>query len=102
MILPDDSAKVLNQKPAVDVLFKSAASAYGKEIAGVLLTGMGSDGAAGCLSIIEHGGITLVQDQATSAIYGMPKEAVRLGAATRVLPLMEIPSMIKRISAGRV
>ncbi len=100
VIMPDDGDKVLNQKPAVDVLFKSAAAAYGSEIAGVLLTGMGSDGAAGCLSIIEQGGITLVQDQATSAIYGMPKEAVRLGAATQVLPLDEIPAVMKKVAAG--
>lgn len=100
VIMPDDGAKVLNQKPAVDVLFKSAAAAYGGGTAGVLLTGMGSDGASGCLSIIDQGGVTLVQDQATSAIYGMPKEAVRLGAATMVLPLEEIPAVMKRISEG--
>jgi two-component system chemotaxis response regulator CheB len=63
----------------------------------VLLTGMGRDGARGCLSIVEKGGVTLVQDEATSAIFGMPKSAIELGAASRVLPLPEIPGAIESL-----
>ena len=96
-ISPDDGEKVLNQKPAVDVLFNSASSIFGSEVLGVLLTGMGSDGARGCLSIVKAGGTTLVQDETTSAIYGMPKEAIKLEAASYVLPLEEMAGSILRI-----
>lgn len=82
-----DGPAVLNQKPAVDVLFKSAALSYGKRLLGVLLTGMGSDGAEGCVTIRENGGHTLVQDAASSAIYGMPKVAAELGGAAEILGL---------------
>ncbi len=93
-LILDDGAKVLNQRPSVDVLFTSAAEAFGNRLAGVLLTGMGRDGARGCLSIVEKGGVTLVQDEATSVIFGMPKSAIELGGASRVLPLPEIPGAI--------
>ena len=96
-VCPDDGEKVLNQKPSVDVLFNSASALFGPKLLGVLLTGMGSDGARGCLSIINAGGTTLVQDEATSVIYGMPKEAVRMGAASYVLPLDEMAGSILRI-----
>jgi two-component system chemotaxis response regulator CheB len=96
-LILDDGAKVLNQRPSVDVLFTSAAEAVGDRVAGVLLTGMGRDGARGCLSIVEKGGVTLVQDEATSAIFGMPKSAIELGAASRVLPLPEIPGAIESL-----
>lgn len=96
-LILDDGAKVLNQRPSVDVLFTSAAEALGDRVAGVLLTGMGRDGARGCLSIVEKGGITLVQDEATSAIFGMPKSAIELGAASRVLALPEIPGAIESL-----
>jgi two-component system, chemotaxis family, protein-glutamate methylesterase/glutaminase len=93
----DDGAKVLNQRPSVDVLFTSAAEAFGDRLAGILLTGMGRDGARGCLSIVEKRGITLVQDEATSAIFGMPKSAIELGGASRVLPLPEIPGAVQSL-----
>lgn len=96
-LILDDGAKVLNQRPSVDVLFTSAAEAVGDRLAGVLLTGMGRDGARGCLSIVEKGGVTLVQDEATSAIFGMPKSAIELGGASRVLPLPEIPGAIQSL-----
>jgi two-component system chemotaxis response regulator CheB len=74
-------------RPSVDVLFESVAREYGSAAAACLLTGMGRDGAAGLLSVREHGGLTIAQDEATSVVYGMPREAVLLGAADRVLPL---------------
>ncbi len=77
-------------RPSVDALFESIAREYGAAGAGCLLTGMGRDGAAGLLEIKESGGLTLAQDEATSVVFGMPREAVLLGAACRVLPLGEI------------
>ena len=77
-------------RPSVDVLFESIASEYGASALACLLTGMGRDGAAGLLEIRRAGGITVAQDEATSVVYGMPREAVILGAAERVLPLASI------------
>jgi two-component system, chemotaxis family, protein-glutamate methylesterase/glutaminase len=74
-------------RPSVDVLFESVATEFGATAAACLLTGMGRDGAAGLLRIRRAGGLTIAQDEATSVIYGMPREAVLLGAAERVLPL---------------
>ena len=77
-------------RPSVDVLFDSIAHEFGPGAAAALLTGMGRDGAAGMLEIHKAGGATIAQDEATSVIYGMPREAVLLGAADRSLPLGEI------------
>jgi chemotaxis response regulator CheB len=86
----DDGPKVFSQKPAVDRLFASAAAQFGSGLVGVLLTGIGYDGAQGCRAIIDSGGWTLVQDEATSTVWGMPKAAWEIGAASQVLPLDEI------------
>jgi two-component system chemotaxis response regulator CheB len=77
-------------RPSVDVLFESLAAAYGPSIIAALLTGMGKDGAAGLLKIRQAGGLTIAQDEASSVIYGMPREAVLLNAAQQILPLGEI------------
>jgi len=77
-------------RPAVDCLFESLASECGAGTAAALLTGMGRDGALGLLAIRQAGGQTVAQDEASSVVYGMPREAVALGAAGRVLPLAEI------------
>jgi two-component system, chemotaxis family, protein-glutamate methylesterase/glutaminase len=77
-------------RPSVDTLFESVAREYGSSAAAAILTGMGRDGAAGLLDIRKAGGITIAQDEATSVVYGMPREAVALGAASQVLPLAEI------------
>jgi two-component system chemotaxis response regulator CheB len=77
-------------RPSVDVLFESMAEDYGPAAAACLLTGMGRDGAAGLLAIRRAGGATIAQDEATSVVYGMPREAAVLGAASRILPLGEI------------
>jgi two-component system chemotaxis response regulator CheB len=90
----DNGDKVLNQKPAVDVLFQSAAQFFGRRTLGILLTGMGSDGANGCVSIVKAGGTTLVQDEATSLIFGMPRAAAERGGATHVLPLPAISQFL--------
>jgi two-component system chemotaxis response regulator CheB len=77
-------------RPSVDVLFESIAREYGGSAAACLLTGMGRDGARGLLAIREAGGATIAQDEATSVVYGMPREAALIGAATRILPVGEI------------
>jgi two-component system chemotaxis response regulator CheB len=77
-------------RPSVDVLFESAARGLGASCVGVLLTGMGSDGAQGLLALRRAGAETIAQDEATSCVYGMPRVARELGAACRVLPLPEI------------
>jgi two-component system chemotaxis response regulator CheB len=77
-------------KPSVDVLFESIAREHGPETAACLLTGMGRDGALGLLALRRSGAATFAQDEATSIIYGMPREAAQLGAAERILPLGEI------------
>ncbi len=77
-------------RPSVDVLFESLARAYGPGVTAALLTGMGRDGAAGLLAIRQAGGVTIAQDEASSIVFGMPREAIARGAAMRVLPLVEI------------
>lgn len=88
-------------RPAADVLFRSAASIYGSGVLAVVLTGMGSDGLAGCRAIRAAGGAVLAQDQATSAVWGMPGAVTTAGLAQRVLPLAAIAPEILRL-AGRV
>jgi two-component system chemotaxis response regulator CheB len=77
-------------RPSVDVLFESIAENYGASSAACLLTGMGRDGAFGLLKIRNAGGVTIAQDEASSVVYGMPREAMILGAATHVLPIGDI------------
>lgn len=74
-------------RPSVDVLFKSVAENYGKRSIGVILTGMGSDGAKGIHLIKEKGGTTFAQDETTSTIFGMPKVAIELGVIDKVAPI---------------
>ena len=87
-------------RPSVDVLFESVAREVGDRAVACLLTGMGRDGAAGLLHIRRAGGVTIAQDEATSVVYGMPREAAILGAAERVLPLGEIARAIVSLDAG--
>lgn len=87
-------------RPSVDVLFESIAREYGDAAVACLLTGMGRDGAAGLLEIRKAGGFTIAQDEATSTIYGMPREAALLGAACQILPLAEIGPAIAASSDG--
>jgi two-component system chemotaxis response regulator CheB len=82
--------RVCYQRPSVDVLFRSVAEVQGANAVGVLLTGMGSDGANGLLEMRNAGAATIVQDEASCVVYGMPREAVRLGAAGECLPLHKI------------
>lgn len=92
----EDSAPVKNQKPAVERLFLSAARSLGSKTLGVLLTGMGSDGADGARAIKEAGGHMIIQDKKTSFIFGMPKAAIEGGGASEILPLEEIGAALIR------
>ena len=85
-----DDAERHSCRPSVDVLFESVAEEYGATAAACLLTGMGRDGALGLLKIRQAGGVTIAQDETTSVVYGMPREAVALGAVMHVLRLDEI------------
>ncbi len=87
--------KVCNQRPAVDPLFESVADQVGRNCLGILLTGMGRDGARGLLRIHEAGGHTIAQDEETSVVWGMPKEAIDLGAADRVMALDRIAPYVR-------
>jgi two-component system, chemotaxis family, protein-glutamate methylesterase/glutaminase len=82
-----DGPRVHHQRPAVDVLFNSVAQYAGTNALGVLLTGMGADGARGLLQMKEAGAKTIAQDEQTCVVFGMPKEAIKLGAADKVVPL---------------
>jgi two-component system, chemotaxis family, protein-glutamate methylesterase/glutaminase len=87
-------------RPAVDVLFRSAAAVYGAGVLAVVLTGMGADGMLGCRTIREHGGAVLAQDQASSAVWGMPGAVANAGLAHKVLSLQDVVPEILRL-AGR-
>jgi two-component system chemotaxis response regulator CheB len=88
-------------RPSVDVLFESLARELGSSVIACLLTGMGRDGAEGLLAIRRAGGMTLVQDEESSVVFGMPREAIELKAATSVLPLDRIaPCLVSLAQSG--
>ncbi len=89
-----DGPLVSRHKPSVDVLFRSAAQAAGQNALGIIMTGMGDDGAHGLKELHETGALTLAQDESSCVVYGMPKEAVKLGAVVAQLPLSSIPELI--------
>jgi len=90
---------VNRHRPSVDVLFDSVADAAGSRAIGVILTGMGSDGAKGMLKMKREGAMAIAQDEASSVVFGMPKSAIKLGAVDDVLPLSEIPSRLESLSS---
>ena len=91
-----DGPFVHHQRPAVDILFNSVAQNVGANAIGVIMTGMGADGADGLLKMKQAGAKTIAQDEASCVVFGMPKEAIKLGAAERVVPLDSIPQEIIR------
>ena len=96
----DYGEAVHNQKPAADVLFKSAAELYGEALVSVVLTGMGSDGANGTRYVKQAGGITIAQDEASSMIYGMPEAAFNTGCVDMTLPLGGIAQKLVFLTRG--
>ncbi len=94
----DDGPPVNRHKPSVEVLFKSAAAVVGRNAFGVMLTGMGADGAAAMREMRDAGSYNYVQDEASCIVFGMPREAIAHGAADEVLPLAQIaPALIARL-----
>jgi two-component system chemotaxis response regulator CheB len=96
----DDSRPVNNQKPAADMLFKSAAASFGDSVISIVLTGMGGDGAEGTRSIKKADGITIAQDESSSMIFGMPQSAIETGCVDIVLPLNEIAGKLISLTSG--
>jgi two-component system chemotaxis response regulator CheB len=89
-----DGPLVSRHRPSVDVLFRSAAQYAGGNALGILMTGMGDDGAEGLLEMHNAGAATVAQDEATSVVFGMPKEAIERGAADKIVPLELIATQI--------
>lgn len=89
------------QRPSVDVLFQSVAKNAGRNAVGVMLTGMGADGAKGMLAMKDSGAYTMAQNEATCVVYGMPREAVKIGAVNEELALQNIPRAIVDALEGR-
>jgi two-component system, chemotaxis family, protein-glutamate methylesterase/glutaminase len=94
----DDGSPVNRHKPSVDVLFRSVSQEAGYNAIGVLLTGMGKDGALGLKEMRDAGSPTIAQDEATSVVWGMPGEAVNIGAAADVLPLQKIAARVMALA----
>jgi len=93
-----DGPLVSRHRPSVDVLFRSAARYAGKNVIGIIMTGMGSDGAKGMAELHDAGAQTIAQDETTSVIFGMPAEAIKCGAVDQVLPLGRIGDEMVRLS----
>jgi two-component system chemotaxis response regulator CheB len=96
-----DGPLVSGHRPSVNVLFESVARAVGPNAVGVILTGMGDDGATGLLTMRRMGSATIAQDEASSVVFGMPKEAIALGAVDEVAALGKIPQLaLQRARTG--
>jgi two-component system, chemotaxis family, protein-glutamate methylesterase/glutaminase len=92
-----DGPLVSRHRPSVDVLFRSAARYAGGNATGIIMTGMGDDGAHGLKEMQTAGALTIAQDEATSVVFGMPREAIELGAADKVLPLQALAAQIVQV-----
>ncbi|WP_417581592.1 protein-glutamate methylesterase/protein-glutamine glutaminase [Nitrincola sp.] len=102
MTVLSDSAPVNRHRPSVDVLFFSAARVAGANAIGVILTGMGKDGAIGLRAMKDAGAATLAQDEQSCIVFGMPKEAIALGAVDEVLPVTAMPGRVIEIVGQRI
>jgi two-component system chemotaxis response regulator CheB len=90
-----DAPPVNRHRPSVDVLFRSVAKCAGRNVLGIIMTGMGDDGALGMREMHDAGAETIAQDEKTCVVYGMPKEAVKLGAVDKITPLTNIAGLIE-------
>jgi two-component system chemotaxis response regulator CheB len=101
-VLVQDGERVCYQRPSVDVLFESVAQAAGADAIGAILTGMGADGAQGMLKMKRAGARNVAQDEASCVVFGMPREAIRMGAVDHVLPLDRIAEELMALSSVAV
>ena len=92
---------VSRHRPSVDVLFRSTARYAGKNAIGVIMTGMGDDGARGMLEMKEAGAYNIAQDEGSCVVFGMPKEAIKLGAVDKTVPLDQIAALVLERSKAR-
>jgi two-component system chemotaxis response regulator CheB len=92
-----DGPLVSRHRPSVDVLFRSAAHSAGANALGIIMTGMGDDGAKGLLEMRQMGALTVAQDEQSCVVFGMPKEAIALDAAAKVMPLGALSAEIVRV-----
>lgn len=98
----NDGPPVNRHRPSVDVLFRSVAQYAGRNAVGVILTGMGNDGAAGMLELHQAGAYTLAQNEASCVVFGMPREAIAMGGVDEVVDLHQVSQrMLAQISAGQ-
>ncbi|WP_350304375.1 protein-glutamate methylesterase/protein-glutamine glutaminase [Photorhabdus viridis] len=101
-VLITDTPAVNRHRPSVDVLFRSVAKFAGRNAVGVLLTGMGNDGAAGLLEMKQAGAYTLAQDEASCVVFGMPRAAIQMGAVDEVMDILKMSKkMLAKISSGQ-
>jgi two-component system chemotaxis response regulator CheB len=98
---PDDGPPVGSHRPSADILFSSMARSLGPAAIGILLTGMGEDGASGLRSLRRAGGFTIAEDESTAVVYGMPAAGVRLGAVCESIPLGSIAGRIADLTSPR-
>jgi len=94
-----DGPPVNRHKPSVDVLFRSVAECAGKDVLAIILTGMGDDGARGMRLLHDRGARTIAQNEETCVVFGMPKEAIQLGAIDDILPITQIAAAIRGFDA---
>jgi len=99
-VIVADAPPVNGFRPSATYLFESAARAYGASVAAVILTGMGSDGVEGLKAIKAAGGQVLAQDEATSVVYGMPREAAAAGVVDAVLPVDDVAARLVELAVG--
>jgi two-component system chemotaxis response regulator CheB len=97
VLLINDQPPQNNCRPSADVLFRSAALAYGGDVIAIILTGMGNDGTAGLGALHRAGALTIAQDEASSVVWGMPGSAVAAGCIDQVLALAQIPSAVQSL-----
>jgi two-component system chemotaxis response regulator CheB len=95
-----EAERVNHHRPSVDILFQSCARHLGSNVVGVILTGMGADGARGMLAMRHAGARTVAQDEATCVVFGMPREAIALGAAEEVTPIHKVAAAALRLAAA--
>jgi two-component system chemotaxis response regulator CheB len=95
-----DGPQVCYQRPSVDVLFSSVADVAGSHAIGAILTGMGADGAQGMLKMKKAGGVTIAQDEASCVVFGMPREAIRVGGVDHIVSLHQVaPTLLNAVGA---